>query len=636
MSIDTVDDCEFPDNVYFPDDEYDHYDEQGDEVEPVPEGVRRLGRTTVQGDDPVRTVTQQSEDDEWDRQARRHDEVEEHGNERAAASMARRSRTVRIFGDLPDESKLVAASKMKLTDFGLAARIALHFEDTLAWVTTMEAGYWSYYNGKHWENDPTGVRAAQVCRTVISSVSEQESAFATQSDSRVLEAEKRAKKLSAAGAEQKMIDHAWSAHKRAVLQVESEYREFGGRAENGTTHINAALEAAKTLLSIPLSEYNRSPYLLNVQNGTIDVRSGVLRPHDPADRITLIAAVDYIPRATHEDLDKALAGLARNDTGLPLYMQRYLGSMTTGLHCKSFLYIWGEANAGKTSLIEAAILALGDPNGYGYAAKISPKVFTLKGGAAASGENASPAMHKLMDKHGVFMDESAAGFPDVEVTKIAASGGLMTTRTLHGKPISWRSKLKIIFAGNKRMAMPTDDAGIEERLTASYLPVNLATYEGGKHMDSDLDMRLRDRAQLEAILAWLVEGGHDWLAEGATKDALRITPLMHAEKAAYTGSMDPLEDFFDDCVQIIDESQPFEPYLPLKTTTWRSMYVTWCKSRGVPEMPARDFADALTKRGFPARQTTRKVAGVSYSGKLRLGMKSYVSDAKYLEEHRNF
>lgn len=629
MSSNYPDDFGFPDDDYFPGDEYDEQDHEG-------EPVQHPARITGQSDGPVLTVIQKAEQDEWDRQARQHEEVKEARNEQVAAFMARRSRTVRIFGDLPDESKLVEASKMKLTDFGLGARIALHFEDTLAWVTTMDAGYWSYYNGKHWENDLTGVRAAQVCRTVISSVSEQESAFATQSDSRILEAEERAKKLSAAGAEQKMIDQAWSAYKRAVSQVENEYREFGERAENGTSHTNAALEAAKTLLSVPLSEFNRSPYLLNVQNGTIDVRSGVLCPHDPGDRITLIAAVDYVPGATHDDLDKALAGLARNDAGLPLYMQRYLGSMTTGLHCKSFLYIWGEANAGKTSLIEAAILALGDPNGYGYAAKISPKVFTLKGGAAASGENASPAMHKLMDKHGVFMDESAAGFPDVEVTKIAASGGLMTTRTLHGKPISWRSKLKIIFAGNKRMAMPTDDAGIEERLTASYLPVNLKTYEGGKHMDSDLDMRLRERAQLEAILAWLVKGGHDWLAEGATKEALHITELMHAEKAAYTGSMDPLEDFFEECVKVIDESQPFEPYAPLKTTTWRGLYVSWCKSRGVPAMPARDFADALTKRGFPAKQTTRKVAGESYSGKLRLGMKSHISDVKYLLEHNNY
>jgi hypothetical protein len=44
-------------------------------------------------------------------------------------------------------------------------------------------------------------------------------------------------------------------------------------------------------------QLDADPHLLNVHNGTIDLRAGTLRPHDPADLITIQCPVDYDPNA---------------------------------------------------------------------------------------------------------------------------------------------------------------------------------------------------------------------------------------------------------------------------------------------------------------------------------------------------
>ena len=45
-------------------------------------------------------------------------------------------------------------------------------------------------------------------------------------------------------------------------------------------------------------QLDADPWSLNVANGTIDLRTGALRAHDPADLLTMQAPVGYDPHAT--------------------------------------------------------------------------------------------------------------------------------------------------------------------------------------------------------------------------------------------------------------------------------------------------------------------------------------------------
>jgi len=71
------------------------------------------------------------------------------------------------------------------------------------------------------------------------------------------------------------------------------------KSTNQTNKIKSFLDLAAVDQSIvcPVEELNSDLRLLNVVNGTIDLTTGALRPHNPADRITQLANVVYDPDA---------------------------------------------------------------------------------------------------------------------------------------------------------------------------------------------------------------------------------------------------------------------------------------------------------------------------------------------------
>jgi putative DNA primase/helicase len=78
------------------------------------------------------------------------------------------------------------------------------------------------------------------------------------------------------------------------------------------------------------SDIDLSPWLLNTLNGTLDLHTGQLQPHDPADMLTKLVQANY-------DADAQcpiwLAFLARvqPDPAIRTFLQRSIGYSPTGL-----------------------------------------------------------------------------------------------------------------------------------------------------------------------------------------------------------------------------------------------------------------------------------------------------------------
>lgn len=64
--------------------------------------------------------------------------------------------------------------------------------------------------------------------------------------------------------------------------------------------LTAMVHRAMSLLGIPVrpDELDADPWALNCLNGTIDLRTGKLRPHQRAELITKLVPVAYDPNAT--------------------------------------------------------------------------------------------------------------------------------------------------------------------------------------------------------------------------------------------------------------------------------------------------------------------------------------------------
>lgn len=548
--------------------------------------------------------------------------------EKAAAAAEEAAATLNPYGKVPDLSKIAQASKMPLTSMGLGARLALHYRDRLAWVTDPATGgsVWYSYNGKRWAVDPDGLAAERATRATIMSIVNEEAEYVRQNDDQLKAAEAEFIRTTATG------DAVLARKAEATLQLMKEnaalpWTRFGEQCQNGQSHIKAATAAAKDLMGVSLRQFDNHPTWCNTQNGTVDVRTKELMPHSPRHYLTKITSVDYVPGAWHIDVQSTLDWLGENDPGLPTFMLRYLGSATTALHSKSFCYQTGVKNAGKSAFVSAVCHALGDVSGSdGYAKILSPKVIAM--GKFDDGEGAKSNLHSLMGVRLVFMDEAEKGFPDAENLKKLASGGEMTTRPPYGKAVTWRSQLKIFMAGNGRMAMPDNDSGIDARLIAGNLPKSL----GDDRLDLGMEDRLRERPQQEALLAALIDGGHEWLNLGGGQGALGITDLQRAETLAYKSASDLLGDFWEDSVM---EVQPGEDYLPLTTSQWHELFTRYCRRHGMqtPPLKSRQMGDRMTKKGFPATDnpTTRTYGGVSNVGKLRLGIRSVIDPQRLVD-----
>ena len=78
--------------------------------------------------------------------------------------------------------------------------------------------------------------------------------------------------------------------------------------------IQAMLSLARSdnEIQIPVAALDANPWAFNVQNGTLDLRTGELLPHDPSDLITKISTMEYDRSATCPTFDAFLARITRS------------------------------------------------------------------------------------------------------------------------------------------------------------------------------------------------------------------------------------------------------------------------------------------------------------------------------------
>lgn len=520
-----------------------------------------------------------------------------------------------VYDSLPFPERVSRAAQQPLTDMGLGARLFIHLQDKVAWVTTSDGGGdWRVYNGQYWVMDRGSVEVDHLTRSVILSIVNEEAQFAATNDTNVKAAEHELRLMTGSGVAGPALDKAKEKVRIMRAMAESRHITFGERCQDGMTHIKSATAAAKRLLTLSYHIFDAHPTKLNVKNGTVDLRTGELAEHKATDYFSRMANTDYKPGATHKDLDTILAGLDNQDPELRHFMQRYLGLSCTGLNAKRFVYASGESDAGKTTQAAAVAAVLSNPDGNGYSRIISPSVLTLS--KYESGEGATDNLHSLMGIRFVLCDEAEAGFFNLEKVKKLTSGGEMTTRMSYGKPMTWRSEAKLYFAGNGRMAMPDNDAGMAKRLIGTHLPNAIPAHL----MDTDLEDRMREAPQQEALLAWIIEGAAMVLAEGCNADALHITEKQREETAFYLNMSDMLADFFEDNVREVPEG---EDYLPLTTGQWHGMYTQYCNAHKATVLSSRQFGDRLSKKGFQAStDRTVKFGGLENKGRMRMGIAS--------------
>jgi putative DNA primase/helicase len=258
------------------------------------------------------------------------------------------------------------------------------------------------------------------------------------------------------------------AAKRAVLDVlrsalsdsleERGLREDVRRSESasgiaGVLDIAAALEP----FAHTVADLDADPYLLNVANGTLDLRTLTVRPHDPRDRLTKVTRAAYNPQAVGASWERFLSNVLPDDA-VRGYLQRLIGVSLLGKVVEHiFTIATGTGANGKGTSYNAILHALGD---YGHVAESD-----LFMSAKSNPNGASPAQMGLLGKRLVVVSETERDHKlAVALMKNLTGGDPITARPLYGKPVTFNPSHTSLMVTNYLPKVAGDDPAAWRRL----------------------------------------------------------------------------------------------------------------------------------------------------------------------------
>jgi putative DNA primase/helicase len=453
-----------------------------------------------------------------------------------AARMPRDIRE-RVRGAAPTPNGHHPELRRTHTDYGNAERFVDEHGARVRWCGPW--GKWLVFDGKRWVADDTGEVERLMKATVRGIYAEASKAEDSQ--------ERKA-----------IADHA--------------------KRSESAKRINDALRLARSEPGIPIlpRELDADPWLLNVLNGTVDLRTRELRPHDRRDLITKLAPVEYDPNAKASTFEAFMVRMLPSEA-LRGFVQRVIGYAAAGVVSEEVLVIlYGVGANGKSTLVNVVMEALGD-----YAMQAAPDLLLAKKGSHPT---------ELADLFGA---RFVASVETDEGRRLAE--GLV--KQLTGRdPIKARRMREdfwqfdpthtVFLATNHRPEVKGTDHAIWRRLKLAPFEITIPEAE----QDKGLPEKLRE--ELPGILAWIVRGCSEWQRNG-----LGEPEEVKSATTSYRADMDVLAGFIEDrCVVDPDAWAAFADLY--------ASYQEWCDESGEKAETKRRFGTRLKERGFePGRGT---------------------------------
>jgi putative DNA primase/helicase len=381
-------------------------------------------------------------------------------------------------------------------------------------------------------------------------------------------------------------------HEAAEAEGEDEQKAIAkwALASQNESRINAMLSQARPYLAVGMEELDRDPWLVNCQNGTLDLRTGRLKDHDPADRITKIVPQDYAPDAPCPRFERFLKE-ALVDDALIKFVKRYSGYTLTGITRERLLAIlYGFGKNGKTTLVELLHEVLGD-----YARNTDVETLLIKKYQGVGNDVAALKGARFVSAAEV---EKGRRLAESKVKQLTGRD-TVTARFLFGENFDFKPEFKLwLSTNNKPVIQGTDDA-IWDRIRL--IPFS-QRFEGSK-ADPKLPDKLR--AELAGVFAWMVEGCLEWQEHGL-EEPKTVTDATNQ----YREEMDTLASFLDEVCVI-------GPHHKVLAEGLYQRYAMWCDKSGERKDPKKAFVARLEERGFGRR---RETAGVNKGRYIWLGI----------------
>jgi len=419
-----------------------------------------------------------------------------------------------------------------LTDLGNARRLVDIYGRGFRYCANL--GGWHVWDGKRWAKD----------------------------DLRRIEA--RAKEIPA--------DILLEASKARDKTNRNELARFALKTE-AETRLRAMISLAESepgIIAVP-DEFDRDPWLFNLNNGTLDLRTGELRRHDPANLITKLAPVDFDPEADCPLFREFLAQvIPQADTAA--YVQTAVGVSMIGKVLEHILlFLHGGGENGKTTFLRTMQDLFGD-----YAKQADSELLLAQKYTPHPERKAALAGARLVVTAEVEDGRRMAESLVKEIT----GGDPQVGRLMHQNSFQFEPSWTIWLAANHRPTIRGTDHAIWRRIKLVPFEVRIPK--------EDQDPELRDKmaAEFSGILNWALAGAMQYQKHGLHEPL----PVLEAV-GAYRTDSDVLGGFLED-----ETDQGAGKWV--ESSALYERYQLWCRESGEHPISQRRMAGALRERGI--------------------------------------
>lgn len=357
-------------------------------------------------------------------------------------------------------------------------------------------------------------------------------------------------------------DPGWPIYKKRALSA------------SGVSGISRLGQTDKRMV-VHIDQLDAKPYELNTPGGIIDLRSGTLRPSDPAALHTRMTTATPDFDATSPTFDKFLKDTFP-DPHLRDYIARVLGLSCIGAVLENILpFGYGVGANGKTTLYEACAHALGTGE-TGYSISAPSEMLMMRRHTEHLAELAQLAGARL-----VICSELDDGqkFAEARV-KLLTGGDSINARFMRGNHFSFKPSHTLHLLGNHKPAAATGGAAFWRRV--QLIPFDHVVPE--EKRDTLLGEKLADAAP--AVLAWLARGAADYLTNG-----LRVPDIVRKATTVYATDQDTIGRFVAEECHTADSD-----LVRVKTSVLRTAYDAWCSEVGEHPVTAKRLTTELTER----------------------------------------
>jgi P4 family phage/plasmid primase-like protien len=341
-----------------------------------------------------------------------------------------------------------------------------------------------------------------------------------------------------------------------------------------------AVASSESTLSVTPEQLDADPWLLGVQNGVVDLRSGTLRAADQRPLLTKQCSARFEGHARCPRWQEFLDQIFEGDCQTIAYIQRALGYSLTGTVVEEVLFFcFGFGANGKSVFANVVADVLGD-----YCVTAPPSLLVRRREGDVSPRN---DIARLRGARVVLANETQDGERlDAVALKTLVSRERVAARFLHKEYFEFMPTFKVWVRGNHKPIITEDDDGTWRRLHLIPFDRRFNEHERNPNLEQEL------LVERDGILGWMIEGALQWGANGL-KRSVRVTQASNE----YRSDSDVLGEYLESAA---------DPNTRTLQADLFEDYRRFCDQNGVRCPSKNHFTRKLAERGVDVQKSGDK------------------------------